>query len=286
LIADTKFEFGYAKGKLKFGDELFTPDSSRYWDEQDWEHSRENERSPQSLDKQFVRDFAKTLGIDKRNPALPEDRAFVGSCVIPPEIIDCTRRIYRYIFWRMTSKKLELFQRENMGIDVNPPRVHLDLIVGSRSDLAQATPALEKLNELRKTGLVDPQLHIISCHRNPEALRGYAEELKNVDVIVAGAGKAAALPGALTSWLRFFGKNNIPVIGVAFEGDTSVSSWAATLSIEEVPGQPVVLNENGNAYRGAKGCLRACERAVQGEFLPDSRERTSIDSELNLNVWK
>lgn len=286
LMADTKFEFGYAKGKLKFGDEIGTPDSSRYWDAEAWKQSSTDDKSPPSLDKQFIRDFAKKLGIDKRNPKIPKDVTFVDACVIPAEIIHRTHRIYRYIFWRIVSKKLELFQRDEMEIPIAPPRMRLDLILGSRSDLAQATPALEKLNDFRKSGLVDSRLHIISCHRNPEALRSYAEQLTDADVIVAGAGKAAALPGILKSWLRFFGKSHIPVIGVAFEGSTNLSSWAAKLSIEELPEQPIVLNEEGAAYQGETGCLRACERAVHGEFLLDSNWRVRTEPEFDVNAWK
>lgn len=289
IIADTKFELGckdWKSGKFVFGDEVFTPDSSRFWDLWEWKKAVEEGRSPQSLDKQYVRNWAKTQGVDTRDPKIPEDVAFVHALVSPLEVINNTSRIYRYIFWRITSKKLERFQCEDMGVEVRLSPVRLDLVLGSRSDLAQANAALERLDALKKEGIVMPRVHIISCHRHPEGLRRYAEELKDVDVIIAGAGKAAALPGVLKSWLRFYTKNSIPVIGVAFTGNTSASTLAAKLSIEELPEQPVLLYYEDDAYVGASGCLAACERAVMGEFLPERSWRAHTEPEFDLAVWK
>ncbi len=72
ILADTKFEFGLDEnGNLVLVDEVLTPDSSRYWDAASYETGT----SPQSYDKQFVRDYLNTLGWDKKPPAppLPED---------------------------------------------------------------------------------------------------------------------------------------------------------------------------------------------------------------------
>ena len=70
ILADTKLEFGWRDGQLILIDELFTPDSSRYWDSARY---RPGGAQP-SYDKQFVRDHLETLGWDKRppGPALPE----------------------------------------------------------------------------------------------------------------------------------------------------------------------------------------------------------------------
>lgn len=70
-LADTKFEFGFIDGELSLIDELFTPDSSRFWEIEQW---REGEAVP-SFDKQFVRDYLETLDWDKTppGPELPED---------------------------------------------------------------------------------------------------------------------------------------------------------------------------------------------------------------------
>jgi phosphoribosylaminoimidazole-succinocarboxamide synthase len=70
-LADTKFEFGFINGKLTLIDEIFTPDSSRFWEISQW---REGEPAV-SFDKQFVRDYVETLGWDKTDPgpALPQE---------------------------------------------------------------------------------------------------------------------------------------------------------------------------------------------------------------------
>jgi phosphoribosylaminoimidazole-succinocarboxamide synthase len=72
VIADTKFEFGLdERGNLVLGDEALTPDSSRFWPAATYEPGR----SQESFDKQYVRDYAETLGWDKTypGPELPED---------------------------------------------------------------------------------------------------------------------------------------------------------------------------------------------------------------------
>ncbi len=72
ILADTKFEFGLdPAGELVVGDEVLTPDSSRYWPADDYEVGR----GQQSFDKQYVRDWAAGSGWDKTPPApeLPED---------------------------------------------------------------------------------------------------------------------------------------------------------------------------------------------------------------------
>jgi len=71
IIADTKFEFGLDGDELILIDEIFTPDSSRFWPLESYEPGR----SQPSLDKQFVRDYLETTGWDKSSapPALPDD---------------------------------------------------------------------------------------------------------------------------------------------------------------------------------------------------------------------
>ncbi len=70
-LADTKFEFGFINGKLTLIDEIFTPDSSRFWEMSQW---KEGEPAV-SFDKQFVRDYTETLGWGKTypGPELPDE---------------------------------------------------------------------------------------------------------------------------------------------------------------------------------------------------------------------
>jgi phosphoribosylaminoimidazole-succinocarboxamide synthase len=72
ILADTKFEFGFdADGVLRVGDEVLTPDSSRFWPAEGYEPGR----SQPSFDKQYVRDWASGTGWDRSPPApaIPDD---------------------------------------------------------------------------------------------------------------------------------------------------------------------------------------------------------------------
>ncbi|MGB9458452.1 MAG: phosphoribosylaminoimidazolesuccinocarboxamide synthase [Bryobacteraceae bacterium] len=73
IIADTKFEFGFVEGTLVLGDEVLTPDSSRFWPADTYRAG-----GPQfSFDKQFVRDYLESIHWNKQppTPTLPEDVA-------------------------------------------------------------------------------------------------------------------------------------------------------------------------------------------------------------------
>jgi phosphoribosylaminoimidazole-succinocarboxamide synthase len=71
ILADSKFEFGLYQGEVILIDELFTPDSSRYWPRATYQPGH----SQASFDKQFVRDYTTSLGWDRQPPGpdLPED---------------------------------------------------------------------------------------------------------------------------------------------------------------------------------------------------------------------
>jgi len=90
LIADTKFEFGLdGEGRIVLADEIFTPDSSRFWPADGYQPGR-----PQpSFDKQFVRDYCESLGWDKTAPG-PE---------LPEEVVAGTRARYVEAFERLTG---------------------------------------------------------------------------------------------------------------------------------------------------------------------------------------
>ena len=93
ILADTKFEFGKIDGKLVIADEMFTPDSSRFWDLADYEPGR----AQKSFDKQYLREWLETLDWDKTYPAphLPED------------IIEKTAAKYREAYRLITGKDIE-----------------------------------------------------------------------------------------------------------------------------------------------------------------------------------
>ena len=89
ILADTKFEFGFIDGRLCVIDELLTPDSSRFWDKASYRTGV----SPESFDKQFVRDYLEKIGWDK-NPPVP---------TLPPEVVNGTASRYREAYERLTK---------------------------------------------------------------------------------------------------------------------------------------------------------------------------------------
>jgi phosphoribosylaminoimidazole-succinocarboxamide synthase len=92
ILADTKFEFGLIDGQITLGDEVLTPDSSRYWPADSYAPG-----GPQkSFDKQFVRDYLETLDWNKQPPAPP----------LPAEVILKTAAKYREAFETLTGTAL------------------------------------------------------------------------------------------------------------------------------------------------------------------------------------
>jgi phosphoribosylaminoimidazole-succinocarboxamide synthase len=90
IIADTKFEFGIdADGKLHLIDEVLTPDSSRFWPLDSYQVGV----SPESFDKQYIRNWLDAIGFDRKPPA-PQ---------VPPEIGQKTSDKYREALVRLTS---------------------------------------------------------------------------------------------------------------------------------------------------------------------------------------
>ena len=92
IIADTKFEFGFYEGEIIVIDEILTPDSSRFWDVNDYEVGR----SQPSFDKQYVRDWLTQSGWNKQPPA-PE---------LPEEIVRGTSERYKEAFRRLTGQEI------------------------------------------------------------------------------------------------------------------------------------------------------------------------------------
>jgi phosphoribosylaminoimidazole-succinocarboxamide synthase len=97
ILADTKFEFTLIDGGVALADEIFTPDSSRFWDKTHWKPG-----GPQpSFDKQYVRDWLETQDWDKTPPAPP----------LPQEVIEKSVEKYLEAYRRVTGKDLEQTRR-------------------------------------------------------------------------------------------------------------------------------------------------------------------------------
>ncbi|MDD2903323.1 MAG: phosphoribosylaminoimidazolesuccinocarboxamide synthase, partial [Syntrophales bacterium] len=93
ILADTKFEFGLVEGKLLLIDEVLTPDSSRFWPQEDYRPG-----GPQkSYDKQYLRDYLESLGWNKKPPPPP----------LPPDVIANTRARYVQALKVLTGEELQ-----------------------------------------------------------------------------------------------------------------------------------------------------------------------------------
>jgi phosphoribosylaminoimidazole-succinocarboxamide synthase len=91
IIADTKFEFGFCSRELTLIDEVLTPDSSRFWPEEQYEAGRDQF----SYDKQYVRDYLISIGWNKQPPA-PE---------LPKHVVMETSKKYTEGYERLTGRK-------------------------------------------------------------------------------------------------------------------------------------------------------------------------------------
>ncbi|AKL98022.1 phosphoribosylaminoimidazolesuccinocarboxamide synthase [Endomicrobium proavitum] len=91
ILADTKLEFGFYDGHLILIDEIFTPDSSRFWEVEKYAQGV----SQDSLDKQYVRDYLEKIKWDKSSPA-PE---------LPKDIVEKTLEKYTDAYEKLTGRK-------------------------------------------------------------------------------------------------------------------------------------------------------------------------------------
>ena len=124
------------------------------------------------------------------------------------------------------------------------------LLVGSESDREAMQPALD---ELTARG-IPHELEVRSAHRNPDAVAEYARTARGrgIRVLIAGAGLAAALPGAVAA------QTDLPVIGVPLRSRLSVlDGLDALLSIAQMPpGVPVAAVGVDNAKNAAALAVR------------------------------
>jgi 5-(carboxyamino)imidazole ribonucleotide mutase len=129
------------------------------------------------------------------------------------------------------------------GIEVDAPRV--GIVMGSKSDMERMQAAAE---ELDKRGILN-EVRVMSAHRDPEVVADYAKnaKLRGLEVIIAGAGLSAALPGVVAA------HTPLPVIGVPLTSSKSIAGGLdALLSIAQMPpGVPVACVGVDNARNAA-----------------------------------
>src|SRR5210317_2267311 len=102
------------------------------------------------------------------------------------------------------------------------------IVMGSTSDLVVMNDAVAVLEKLG----VETEVDIVSAHRTPEKLFEFSKNAheRGVNVIIAGAGGAAHLPGMIASL------SPLPVIGVPVKSRNSIDGWDSVLSILQMPG--------------------------------------------------
>ena len=134
-------------------------------------------------------------------------------------------------------------EAELEGLEVDAPQV--GIVMGSKSDMPAMEAAAE---ELKKLG-IGHEVRVMSAHREPDTVAGYAKnaQMRGLRVIIAGAGLSAALPGVVAAHTQ------LPVIGVPLTSSKSVAGGLdALLSIAQMPpGVPVACVGVDNARNAA-----------------------------------
>ncbi|MEL0263281.1 MAG: 5-(carboxyamino)imidazole ribonucleotide mutase [Flavobacteriaceae bacterium] len=133
------------------------------------------------------------------------------------------------------------------------------VIMGSQSDL----PVMQAAIDMLKSFDIETEVDIVSAHRTPEKMVQFGKEAhqRGIQVIIAGAGGAAHLPGMVASL------SPLPVIGVPVKSSNSIDGWDSVLSILQMPGgvpvATVALNGAKNAGILAAQIIGASDASVR-----------------------
>jgi len=154
------------------------------------------------------------------------------------------------------------------------------IIMGSKSDLPVMQDAIDILKEFK----IDVEVDIVSAHRTPEKLFDFSKNAhsRGINVIIAGAGGAAHLPGMVASL------SPLPVIGVPVKSSNSIDGWDSVLSILQMPGgvpvATVALNGAKNAGILAAQIIGASDQTIQNAILDykESLKTKVIESSKDL----
>jgi len=141
--------------------------------------------------------------------------------------------------------------------------VRVGIIMGSKSDLPVMQEGIDALKDLG----IEVEVKIVSAHRTPDWMFDYAKSAheRGIQVIIAGAGGAAHLPGMVASL------SPLPVIGVPVKSSNSIDGWDSVLSILQMPGgvpvATVALNGAKNAGLLAAQILGATDLEVREKII-------------------
>ncbi len=144
----------------------------------------------------------------------------------------------------------------------------ISIIMGSDSDL----PVMQQAADVIKSFNVPFEITIVSAHRTPKRMVEFAENAhqRGIEVVIAGAGGAAHLPGMVASITP------LPVIGVPIKSSNSIDGWDSVLSILQMPkGVPVAtvaLNGAKNAGLLALQILSVGDKSIQQKMQTYKQE--------------
>lgn len=151
----------------------------------------------------------------------------------------------------------------------------VSIVMGSSSDLRVMEEAVKVLRELE----IEVEVDIVSAHRTPQKMFDFAAHAheRGIQVIIAGAGGAAHLPGMIASLTP------LPVIGVPVKSSNSIDGWDSVLSILQMPaGVPVAtvaLDGARNAGILAAQILGAGDEAVRDRII---RFKKGLEEKVNI----
>ncbi|MDX1542594.1 MAG: 5-(carboxyamino)imidazole ribonucleotide mutase [Christiangramia sp.] len=137
------------------------------------------------------------------------------------------------------------------------------VIMGSTSDM----PVMQEAIDILKGFDIEVEVDIVSAHRTPEKLFEFGKTAheKGIQVIIAGAGGAAHLPGMVAAM------SPLPVIGVPVKSRNSIDGWDSVLSILQMPGgvpvATVALDGAKNAGILAAQIIGASDKCVLDKIL-------------------
>ena len=147
-------------------------------------------------------------------------------------------------------------------------QIKVGIIMGSASDL----PVMKDAKDILDAFGIEAEVQIVSAHRTPDKMVEYARSAskRGIQVIIAGAGGAAHLPGMTASM------TTLPVIGVPIKSSNSIDGWDSILSILQMPnGIPVAtvaLNGAKNAGILAARIIGATDKKVEETLAKYSTE--------------
>ena len=137
------------------------------------------------------------------------------------------------------------------------------VVMGSTSDM----PVMQDAIDILKGFDIEVEVDIVSAHRTPEKLFDFSKTAheKGIQVIIAGAGGAAHLPGMVASM------SPLPVIGVPVKSRNSIDGWDSVLSILQMPGgvpvATVALDGAKNAGILAAQIIGASDKCVLDKII-------------------